>query len=89
MRFYRPVMTLAALQPAQDRLLSKLGGHPWGFPQQRWPICADCGSPMSMVAQIEHSPPAIDLGQPGAVLHLFSCADLLCPHFGDRCRTTA
>lgn len=44
---------------------------------------------MSMVAQLEHSPPAIDLGRCGAVLHLFSCADLLCPSYGNPCGCAA
>jgi len=82
MHFHRPEFVLAALQKPQARLLSKLGGHPWGFPQGRWPMCADCGYPMSMVAQLEHAPPMIDLGKPGGVLHLFYCANLLCESWG-------
>ncbi|SFB42631.1 hypothetical protein SAMN03159496_03603 [Rhizobium sp. NFR07] len=83
MRFYRPKFQLAALQPPQDRLVSKLGGRPWGFPQSRWSICSDCGDPMSMVAQLEHALPMIDLGVPGSVLHLFYCANMLCMSYGD------
>jgi len=82
MHFYRPKFVLAALQEPQDRLLSKLGGHPWGFPKQRWPVCPDCGCPESMVAQLEHAPPMIDLGETGGVLHLFHCANLLCQSWG-------
>ncbi|MBB3137765.1 hypothetical protein FHS26_005533 [Rhizobium pisi] len=82
MRFYRPTFELAALQQPQDRLVSKLGGRPWGFPQARWPVCPDCFYPMSMVAQLEHDPPAIDLGSAGGVLHLFFCANLLCLSYG-------
>jgi hypothetical protein len=83
MRFYRPKLQLAALQPPQDRLVSKLGGRPWGFPQSRWPSCSDCGHPMSMVAQLEHATPMVDLGTPGSVLHLFYCANLLCMSYGE------
>ncbi len=83
MRFYRPKFQLAALQPPQDRLVSKLGGSPWGFPQSRWSICNDCGQPMSMVAQLEHAPPMIDIGLSGSALHLFYCANLLCMSYGD------
>src|SRR5215472_685213 len=36
---FRPKFVLAALQPPQDRLLSKLGEQPWGFPQNCWPVC--------------------------------------------------
>ena len=82
MHFYRPKFVPAALQKPQDRLLSKLGGHPWGFPKHRWPVCPDCGYPMSMVAQFEHASPVIDLGKTGGVLHLFYCANLLCMGYG-------
>lgn len=43
---------------------------------------------MSMVAQLAHAPPMIDLGRPDSMLHLFYCANLLCPSYGaaDGCR---
>lgn len=81
-RFYRPKCVLAALQPPQDRLLSKFGGQPWGFPQDRWPVCSGCANPMSTVAQLVHAPPVIDLGRAGSALHLFFCADVACRTYG-------
>jgi len=89
MRFYRPTLALAALQQPQDRLLPKLGGSPWGFPENRWPACSDCGYPMSLVAQLEHSPQMIDLGGTGRVLHLFYCGNLLCASYGAPCTCQA
>jgi len=80
---YRPKFVLAALQPPQDRLLSKLGGQPWGFPQNCWPVCPGCDNPMSMVAQLAHTLPVIDLGRAGSVLHLFFCANVACRTYGD------
>lgn len=83
MDFYRPTFTPAALQPPQDRLRSKLGGAPWGFPEAGWPRCPACSYPTSFVAQLVHQPPMIDLGQDHGVLHLFFCANLLCLAYGD------
>lgn len=88
MHLYRPKFVLAALQPPQQRLLSKLGGQPFGFPQHRWPVCPGCDHPMSLVAQLTNTPPAIDLGHAGTVLHLFFCANVGCRTYGgvDGCR---
>jgi len=38
---------------------------------------------MSMVAQLAHTPPVIDLGRAGSVLHLFFCANVACRTYGD------
>jgi hypothetical protein len=72
---YLPRWAVAVLQPAQDRLLSKVGGVPWGMPAELWPMC--CGHPQKLFAQLVHEPPMLDLGEDGAVLHLFQCADCL------------
>lgn len=73
MKFYVPILKIATLMPPQQNLQPKLGGKPWGFPIQRWPICKECGTPMALLAQIPHDPPAIDLGNDSYVLHLFQC----------------
>lgn len=82
MRFYRPRFVLAALQGPQASLISKLGGLPWGYPADQWPVCNGCAEPQSLVAQLEHNPPALDLGTDGGVLHLFFCANVGCARYG-------
>jgi hypothetical protein len=75
MRYFLPHFKIAALQAPQDCLCSKIGGLPWGLPPDRWPVC--CGYPQKLLAQLRHDPPMLDLGQPGAVLHLFQCLECL------------
>ena len=53
--------------------MSKIGGIPWGLPSDHWPSC--CGRPQKLLAQLCHEPPMLDLGFPGAVLHLFQCLE--------------
>ena len=70
-----PQLQIAALRPKQDRLRSKIGGVPWGLPPHWWPTC--CGHPQKLLGQFCHEPPMIDLGEEGAVLHLFQCLECL------------
>jgi len=81
-RYFLPRFKIATLAPPQTRLVSKIGGLPWGFPGRMWPKC--CGHPQKLVAQLVHDPPMLDLGAPGLVLHLFHCidCDLGCSHAG-------
>lgn len=78
MKFYRPKLLIATLEGPQTRLLSKFGGLPWGLPTKRWSRCQQCGRLMSLLAQLTHDPPALDLGGPDHVLHLFQCQDPGC-----------
>lgn len=55
------------------RLVSKIGGVPWGLPADLWPSC--CGYPQKLLAQFRHDPPMLDLGAPGSVLFLFQCLE--------------
>lgn len=71
MRYFTPQFQIATLIGEQKNLLSKIGGIPWGLPIERWPHC--CGEPQKLLAQLCHEPPMLDLGAPGAVLHLFQC----------------
>jgi len=73
MQHWTPDFVFGLNAPAQDRLLSKLGGLPWGLPEKDWPNCKECGRPMHFLAQIKHEPPMIDLGDEKAVLHAFKC----------------
>jgi hypothetical protein len=75
MRFFMPRFKIATMLPAQDRLLSKIGGLPWGLPQRLWPTC--CGKPQKLLAQFCHEPQILDLGAADTVLHLFQCMECL------------
>ena len=53
-------------------LVPKLGGLPWGLPVRLWPVCKECGRPMSHLAQLPAAAPELPLAQ-GEVLFLFKC----------------
>jgi uncharacterized protein YwqG len=73
MRHFVPVLKLGSSLPAQTRLEDKLGGLPWGLPASRWPMCATCGEPQTLLAQLRHHAERLDLGKEGRVLILFQC----------------
>jgi hypothetical protein len=75
MRFFEPDLRLGVLLPPQAALEDKFGGLPWGLPVTRWPLCAGCGQPQSLLAQLRHHRERLDLGRDGRVLHVFQCAD--------------
>lgn len=65
---------------------SRVGGLPVGFPSAQWPRCRRCGAPMTLLVQLIHTPPMIDLCADGRTLYVFQCADLDrqgCRAFGD------
>lgn len=53
-------------------LVPKLGGLPWGLSQRLWPVCEECGCPMSHLAQLPHEPRVMPVGD-GLVLFIFKC----------------
>ena len=62
---------------ASPGVVHKLGGLPWGLPMQLWPICAECGRPMSHLGQFpahssEPNAPALPIER-DEVLFLFKC----------------
>src|SRR5262245_40468382 len=75
MRFYLPEFKIASLRPPQRTFRSKVGGLPWGLAQEQWRRCQECWRLMSLLAQLRHHPPALDLGGGGHVLHLFQCQE--------------
>lgn len=75
MKFYQPKFQIAALKGPQRKLRSKFGGLPWGLPLERWSRCQSCGRLMSLLGQLCHNPPALDLGGSKHVLHLFQCQE--------------
>src|SRR5262249_12913455 len=40
-----------------------------------WPLCASCGGPQSLLAQLRHDRGRLDLGREGRVLFVFACND--------------
>ena len=68
---------------AASGLVPKLGGLPHGLPARLWPVCRECGRPMSHLAQVPDAPPAQPVGD-GRVLFLFKCerADSVCSFWG-------
>lgn len=82
--YWEPEFVLGAMQPAQDGVVAKIGGLPWGFPQSRWPSCRECGRGLSHLAQLPHHDRIFDLGKAGSVLHLFHCEwDGICSTWDD------
>ena len=62
---------------ASHGLVHKLGGLPWGLPTQLWPVCEECGRPMSHLGQFparsnDADAPLLPLGA-AEVLFLFKC----------------
>lgn len=68
-----PILKLASLLPEQKALEDKLGGLPWGLPSAKWPICATCGRPQSLLAQFVHNEERLNLGRTDRVLFVFQC----------------
>jgi len=75
MKYVVPELTPADDLPAQSLHEDKFGGLPWGLPAERWPTCASCGSPQSLLAQLRHHGDRLDLGKAGRVLFVLACND--------------
>jgi hypothetical protein len=73
MRCFLPDIRLASELPEQVKLEDKLGGVPWGLPEDLWPECSDCGKHQSLLAQFVHDSERLDLGKEGRVLFVFQC----------------
>jgi len=79
MRNFLPDLAIATLQSRQqESLVPKFGGLPWGFPKDLWRSCRECGQPLALLAQLPQQLPALDLGAPKWVLHLFQCTTAGC-----------
>ncbi|MBP9093673.1 hypothetical protein KBI23_21825 [bacterium] len=65
------MLKLASLLPEQKALEDKLGGLPWGLPAEKWPMCAMCTRPQSLLAQFVHDEERLNLGKAGRVLFIF------------------
>lgn len=58
-------------------LVHKLGGLPWGLPARMWPLCEECGRPMSHLGQfpshsLDPNAPLLPIER-DEVLFLFKC----------------
>jgi len=73
MRYFVPELVPDDELPEQASLEDKFGGLPWGLAPARWPLCAACGDPQSLLAQLPHHPERLHLGKEGRVLFLFAC----------------
>lgn len=73
MKYYVPDLRLSVLLGKQTQFEDKLGGLPWGLPQEVWPICPQCENPMLLLAQLHHSAERLNLGKAGRVLYVFQC----------------
>jgi hypothetical protein len=73
MKYWVPDLLLATQLPPQQELEDKLGGLPWGLPENLWPACRSCGNPQSLLAQFIHHADRLDLGAEGRVLFVFQC----------------
>ncbi len=71
--YFMPMLKLASLLPEQKALEDKLGGLPWGLPAEKWPMCAMCTRPQSLLAQFVHDEERLNLGKTGRVLFIFQC----------------
>ncbi len=75
------IPTLSLQRPAHATgLAPKLGGLPWGLSHSLWPVCEECGQPMSLLAQLPVKDELDRLGPlkgrddlADLVLHLFKC----------------
>ena len=54
-------------------LLPKLGGLPWGLPARLWPVCQECGQPMSHLLQLPADPAVLPDMAADEVLFVFKC----------------
>lgn len=76
-----PTLTIAQPAGVTAYTASKFGGLPWGFPLDAatpWPVCAECGCPMSFLAQFAPGVHVPRLGF-GQSLFVFKCErDSIC-----------
>ena len=64
---------------ADSGVVPKLGGLPWGLPTRLWPICKECGLPMSHLAQLPADKQVFPVIPDDEVLFVFKCEwDSIC-----------
>ena len=73
MRYFTPELSLGVLRPEETEMCEKFGGLPWGLPIERWPLCGECGLPLSHLFTLKHDNARLDLGKEGRILMAFMC----------------
>ena len=73
MQYFVPDIRVAADLPPQTAAEDKFGGLPWGLKSADWPKCSECGTSLSLLAQLLHHPVRLDLGREGRALLVFHC----------------
>ncbi len=73
MRYFVPELALGVLLPEETELVEKFGGLPYGLPPDKWPVCGECGLPLSHLFTLKHDAERLDLGKNGRVLMAFMC----------------
>lgn len=58
---------------AAPGLVPKLGGLPWGLPNRLWPVCQECGQPMSHLLQLPADSVVLPDMAADEVLFVFKC----------------
>lgn len=71
MKYFVPDISVPS--PSSPPALERLGGKPWGLPENLWPKCKVCGKSQSLLAQFQHHSERLDLGRPGRTLFVFQC----------------
>lgn len=71
MRYFVPTLVFPTEEQAQ--FVEKFGGNPWGLPQERWPLCAECGKPLTHLFSLQHHSERLDLGREGRQVLVFQC----------------
>jgi hypothetical protein len=73
MKYFVPTLQQVSDFNSQTGFQEKLGGLPFGLPIKMYPICQECGNPMSFIAQFIHHKERLDLGKEKRILYIFVC----------------
>jgi hypothetical protein len=73
MKYFLPIVAVAADLESRFAPLERLGGQPWGLTGVMWPQCSHHQKPQSLLAQLAHHPERLDLGGEGRMLFVFQC----------------
>src|SRR5262249_28878341 len=74
MKIHIPKFAFRHTQDAENRDTTiAFGGLPVGLPEEKWPVCSECETPLSFLFQMQHHPERLPLGKEGRILYLFQC----------------
>src|SRR4051812_21734030 len=75
MKYYVPKLEESKTYNFQTDLKEKLGGVPFGFITEKYPVCNECHNPMTLLVQFVHNSERLNLGREGRVLLVFQCGE--------------